>query len=114
MGGELTEHGHHHGPKPPAVPDYRIYKVEDVPRLVKMRDTLAREGLKDPWMRNEVWRYKEYTKNNSLTLLKNLVTRGLKPGLALAVATVVLEKAYDYAFPKKHHHGYYDKGEGHH
>uniref|UniRef100_A0A131XA96 NADH dehydrogenase [ubiquinone] 1 beta subcomplex subunit 3 n=1 Tax=Hyalomma excavatum TaxID=257692 RepID=A0A131XA96_9ACAR len=112
MGGEVTEHGHHHGPKVPAVPDYRIYKVEDVPRLVKLRDALAREGLKDPWMRNEVWRYGKCTESK-MSLLKNVVTRGMKPGLALAVATVVLEKAYDYAFPKHHHHPYYEQHGGH-
>ncbi|XP_050045575.1 NADH dehydrogenase [ubiquinone] 1 beta subcomplex subunit 3 [Dermacentor andersoni] len=112
MGGEVAEHGHHghHGPKVPAVPDYRIYKVEDVPRLVKLRDALAREGLKDPWMRNEVWRYSSFTKINNWGLAKALITRGMKPGFILAVATVVLEKAYDFAFAKDHHHHHQDEG----
>lgn len=33
------------------IPDYRIYKVDNVPDLVKVRDILATEGLKDPWLR---------------------------------------------------------------
>uniref|UniRef100_G3MN33 NADH dehydrogenase [ubiquinone] 1 beta subcomplex subunit 3 n=1 Tax=Amblyomma maculatum TaxID=34609 RepID=G3MN33_AMBMU len=111
MGSDVVEHGHHghHAPKPPPVPDYRIYKVEDVPRLMKVRDTLALQGLRDPWIRNEVWRYSEYNKTPSKVLFKNLVTRGMKPGFLLAVGTVVLEKAYDYAFAKDdHHHGQAD------
>lgn len=33
------------------IPDYRIYKVDNVPDLVKVKDILATEGLKDPWLR---------------------------------------------------------------
>lgn len=108
MGGDVV--GHHHGPKPPPVPDYRIYKVEDVPRLVRLRDRLALHGLKDPWMRNEVWRYSEYTKVNSFGLLKILVTRGMKLGFVLAVATVGLEQGLNFVLKKDEHH----HGEGHH
>jgi hypothetical protein len=45
MGGD---HGHHHKYE---VPDYRIYKVEDCPKLVKVQTALAQKGLKDPWLR---------------------------------------------------------------
>lgn len=45
MGG----HDHHHGP-PYKVPDYKIYKV-DSPELVQVEQALARQGLKDPWLR---------------------------------------------------------------
>lgn len=44
MGGD---HGH---PKL-EVPDYRIYKVEDCPKLLKVQRALAQKGLKDPWLR---------------------------------------------------------------
>lgn len=33
------------------IPDYRIYKVDNVPELVKVKNILASEGLKDPWLR---------------------------------------------------------------
>lgn len=46
MGG----HGHGHG-APYKVPDANIYKVEDVPKLVEVKEALARQGLKDPWLR---------------------------------------------------------------
>jgi len=45
MGGD---HGHHHKLE---VPDYRIYKVEDCPKLLKVQRALAQKGLKDPWLR---------------------------------------------------------------
>lgn len=44
MGGD---HGHHKL----EVPDYRIYKVEDCPKLLKVQRALAQKGLKDPWLR---------------------------------------------------------------
>lgn len=44
MGG----HGHH---APYVVPDASIYKVADVPQLVEVEKSLARQGLKDPWLR---------------------------------------------------------------
>lgn len=45
MGGD---HGHHHKYE---VPDYRIYKVEDCPKLVNVQRALAQKGLTDPWLR---------------------------------------------------------------
>ena len=44
MGGD---HGHHHY----KVPDWKSYKVEDCPKLVKVQQALAQKGLKDPWLR---------------------------------------------------------------
>jgi NADH dehydrogenase (ubiquinone) 1 beta subcomplex subunit 3 len=46
MGGD----GHHHGPEY-KIPDYKIYKVENIPELVRIKDALAAKGLKDPWLR---------------------------------------------------------------
>jgi NADH dehydrogenase (ubiquinone) 1 beta subcomplex subunit 3 len=42
--------GGHHEPEI-QIPDYRIYKVDNVPELVKVKNILATEGLKDPWLR---------------------------------------------------------------
>lgn len=43
------------------IPDYSIYKVtkEKTPKLWQFQEKLAREGLKDPWLRNLVWRYEK-------------------------------------------------------
>ena len=39
------------GGGPPKIPDYRIYKVEDAPLLMRTQEKLAAHGLKDPWLR---------------------------------------------------------------
>lgn len=102
---------HHHEIK---IPDWRMYKVENAKELVEVEKALNRIGLKDPWLRNEVWRYdpkiQKYTKNQKL--MKSLF-RGLGVGLVLTVATIALEKAFkvDYHDPRGvHGHGH---GHGH-
>lgn len=42
--------GGHHG-EPYEVPHASAYKVESVPQLVEVKEALARQGLKDPWLR---------------------------------------------------------------
>jgi len=42
--------GGHHG-EPYTVPHASAYKVENVPQLVEVKEALARQGLKDPWLR---------------------------------------------------------------
>lgn len=42
--------GHGHG-EPYKVPDPSIYKVENTPQLLEVKEALARQGLKDPWLR---------------------------------------------------------------
>lgn len=103
MGGDH----HHHGP-PYKVPNASIYKVEDIPQLVEVQKALARRGLKDPWLRNEVWRYnpKEFGTHRSRAI--KFFTRGFGIGLVLLAATIGVEQltGYDYS------HGNY-KGHGH-
>lgn len=43
--------GHDHHTEKMEIPDYRIYKVEDCPELLKIQERLAQKGLKDPWLR---------------------------------------------------------------
>lgn len=45
MGG----HDHHHAPY--SVPDYKQYKLQGVAELEQVEKALARQGLKDPWLR---------------------------------------------------------------
>lgn len=99
-------HGHHGDPY--KVPDYKIYKVEDVPQLLKTQQALSAQGLKDPWLRNEVWRYnvKEFGTEGSRA--KKLFFRGFKWGfLAFAVTAVG-----GYVMDKNS--GHHDHGHGHH
>lgn len=86
MGG----HGHSHKP-PYVVPSPDIYKVEDVPELMRVREKLAEKGLKDPWLRNEVWRY--------TTLPGPAIRRALVPflrgaifGIPAFLITIAIEK----------------------
>ena len=45
MGGD---HHHHDILK---VPDWKMYKVENSPELMRVQEALARKGLSDPWLR---------------------------------------------------------------
>lgn len=105
MGGDHHGHGHH---EPYKIPDYRIYKVEDVPELVKVQKALGAQGLRDPWLRNEVWRFntKDFGTFNNRVYLS--VFRGFKVGFAAFVATALITYAYEKANPSEHHGG------GHH
>lgn len=49
MGGHGHGHDHHHAPY--KVPSPNIYKVDNTPELVYLRDELMKRGLKDPWIR---------------------------------------------------------------
>ncbi|MFT7818118.1 NADH dehydrogenase-like [Arapaima gigas] len=51
-----TAMGGDHGHSKLVLPDYKQWKVEGTP-LEFTQERLARRGLKDPWARNEAWRY---------------------------------------------------------
>lgn len=101
MGG----HGHGHA-EPYKVPDYRIYKVEDVPLLQKTQTALKQQGLSDPWLRNEVWRYNTKHFGTTKQRIVELFGRGFKLGFGAFVVTMIATAAYDKAFPPKHGHGH--------
>nr|XP_023012443.1 NADH dehydrogenase [ubiquinone] 1 beta subcomplex subunit 3 [Leptinotarsa decemlineata] len=103
MGGH--GHGHHHA-EPYTIPDYRIYKVEDVPELLTTQRALASQGLKDPWLRNEVWRYnpKEFGTESYRT--KMVFFRGFKYGFGAFLLTIAGTALYDKMYPSDHGHGH--------
>ncbi|EDS39547.1 conserved hypothetical protein [Culex quinquefasciatus] len=105
MGG----HGHGHGP-PYKVPDASIYKVADSPELVEVERALARRGLKDPWLRNEVWRYNPTHFSTHRSRLINFLFKGFPLGFAAFVATIGVEFALGIDY---HGHGHGDHGSGH-
>lgn len=101
MGGD---HGHgHHEVK---IPDYRIYKVEDAPELMAVQKALAAQGLKDPWIRNEVWRYNRKEFGSESTRIK-MAFRGFKFGFAAFVVTALGTYIYDRVNPSEHGHGHH-------
>lgn len=83
------------------IPDWRIYKVENAPELMETQRALASHGLRDPWIRNEVWRYDRTQFGTHAQRFRLVLFRGFKWGLAAAVATVAVEKAF---FSDDHHH----------
>ncbi|XP_046385624.1 NADH dehydrogenase [ubiquinone] 1 beta subcomplex subunit 3 [Ischnura elegans] len=102
--------GHHgHGHKPYVVPDYKEFKVEEVPELAEVQDALKRRGLKDPWLRNEVWRYSVKEFGTPRSRGNAFFFRGFKWGLGAFVATVAIEKALEKFSPAHDGHGH-----GHH
>uniref|UniRef100_D7F2N1 NADH dehydrogenase [ubiquinone] 1 beta subcomplex subunit 3 n=1 Tax=Palaemon varians TaxID=647170 RepID=D7F2N1_PALVA len=89
------------------VPDWKIYKVENAPELVNVQRALASHGLKDPWLRNEVWRYDRKQFGTHGERFRLVLFRGFKYGLVAALATVAIERALGGG---GHGHGH----EGHH
>ncbi|XP_019869273.1 NADH dehydrogenase [ubiquinone] 1 beta subcomplex subunit 3-like [Aethina tumida] len=101
-----SEHEDEHH-EPYTVPDYKIYKVEDVPELATVQKALASQGLCDPWLRNEVWRYNVKQFGTEKTRLKAVFFRGFTLGLGAFVLTAIGSVLYDRFVRKEHeHHDY--------
>ncbi|KDR21146.1 NADH dehydrogenase [ubiquinone] 1 beta subcomplex subunit 3 [Zootermopsis nevadensis] len=97
MGGD---HGHHHKYE---VPDYRIYKIEDCPKLLKVQKALEQKGLKDPWLRNEAWRFHHSFKTEGYKA-RRAIFRGIQWGFAAFVVTIAIEKVWETMSPSDHSH----------
>ncbi|XP_044009127.1 NADH dehydrogenase [ubiquinone] 1 beta subcomplex subunit 3 [Aphidius gifuensis] len=111
MGGHGHGHGHHEPPY--VVPKPEIYRVEDAPELMKLQADLAKIGLKDPWARNNAWRF--HPKYGTVwTRMAQHFWRGVPTGLALFGLTLAVENylGIDY-HPWLHHdnHGEHEKSE---
>ncbi|KAK5648658.1 hypothetical protein RI129_003550, partial [Pyrocoelia pectoralis] len=91
---------HHHEVK---VPDYKTYRVEDAPELLKVQEKLAARGLCDPWLRNEVWRYDRRMWGTQGQRILLTFSRGFKYGFAAFVVTIIGSKLF----------GSKDDGHGH-
>ncbi|XP_018323701.1 NADH dehydrogenase [ubiquinone] 1 beta subcomplex subunit 3 [Agrilus planipennis] len=73
------------------VPDYTIYKIDEIPELKKVRDKLKKEGLCNPWLRNEAWRFnRKYFLTQRQRTFK-LFARGFPLGAALTALTLGIE-----------------------
>ncbi|XP_037951680.1 NADH dehydrogenase [ubiquinone] 1 beta subcomplex subunit 3 [Teleopsis dalmanni] len=96
--------GHGHG-EPYKVPHPSVFKVENSWQLKQVQEALARQGLCDPWLRNEVWRYdeKQWGKGPG-TRFGRLFFRGFIWGFAAFVVTIGAE--YALGMNKGHGHGH--------
>ncbi|XP_022129422.2 NADH dehydrogenase [ubiquinone] 1 beta subcomplex subunit 3 [Pieris rapae] len=77
---------------PYVVPKYdKFCSIKGIAQLEELEKALAKKGLKDPWIRNEIWRYQPGF-GTKMQKVWYLFFRGLPAGLALTIATVALEK----------------------
>lgn len=97
MGG----HGHEHDSVKIPSPD--SYKIENFPIIVKFQERLAKEGLKDPWLRNEAWRYHPKYKTKGQRAMM-LCFRGWKLGVPAFLITIGIEEFLRMG--KKDEHGH--------
>ncbi|XP_005097089.1 NADH dehydrogenase [ubiquinone] 1 beta subcomplex subunit 3 [Aplysia californica] len=86
------------GGAPHEIPDWRIYKAEGIPELDRLQKRLGALGLKDPWIRNEAWKYMEATGGN--VSWTRSAMKYMFRGFGLAAAAMVLTIAYDKATNK--------------
>lgn len=91
--------GGDHGHSKVSLPDWTQWKAEGTPMdLTKQR--LAARGLKDPWARNEAWRYKGGF-SHAVTL-PEVIFKGFKWGFAAFAVALAVE--YTFFPPKKGGH----------
>ncbi|KAK9410860.1 NADH dehydrogenase [Crotalus adamanteus] len=83
------------------LPDYRQWKIEGTP-LQNVQERLAKLGLKDPWLRNEAWRFSGGFAKPATFL--DAMTKGFKWGFAAFVVALAVEYTF---FPP-------EKNKGHH
>ncbi|CAM4607921.1 unnamed protein product [Leuciscus chuanchicus] len=91
--------GGDHGHGKLSMPDYRVWKYEGTP-LEMTQQRLARRGLRDPWARNEAWRF---TGSFGVPVtFREVLLRGFRTGFAAFAVALAVE----YAFfpPKKSEH----------
>lgn len=97
MGG----HGHH---EPEIkIPDWRNYKVSECPPLQNLERMLAQRGLKDPWIRNHVWKYPPEVPYGSNARWLQLVKTGSVTGFVFFLGALAVEHAYKFFVPPKDH-----------
>nr|XP_023398237.1 NADH dehydrogenase [ubiquinone] 1 beta subcomplex subunit 3 isoform X2 [Loxodonta africana] len=99
--GQEHGHGHEHGHHKMELPDYKQWKIEGTP-LQTVQEKLAARGLRDPWGRNEAWRYMgEFASNVSFV---GALLRGFKWGFAAFVVAVGAEYLLESQNKEKKHH----------
>ena len=93
------------------IPDHKIYQIGPwAPELQDVERRLAAKGLKDPWIRNEVWRFDRRDFDSPNQRMKRAFTRGLVPGIALAILSTFISNYYESKRP--HHTPWYAKRTG--
>ncbi|XP_074662224.1 NADH dehydrogenase [ubiquinone] 1 beta subcomplex subunit 3-like [Tubulanus polymorphus] len=88
------------------IPDWRMYKIDGIKELEDVQNLLATKGLKDPWIRNEVWRYMPENYMPPHRAAFKSVFRGFRYGFAAFLATIAIEEVLRRRNPDPHsgHH----------
>ncbi|KAJ0171235.1 hypothetical protein K1T71_012785 [Dendrolimus kikuchii] len=98
-----TMGGHGHGP-PYTIPPYTQFTHKGIPQLEELEKELAAKGLRDPWIRNEAWRYHPGF-GTRWGRARRVFFRGLPLGAGLAVLTVAFERLTGGGDAHGHGHG---------
>lgn len=109
--------GDHHGHHTFKIPDWRIYTVgEHTPELLQNERRLKSLGLKDPWARNEAWRYDRKHQWSRVTGYARYIVfiRGFSIGLGLAIITGGARRYFKSQHGHGHSHGHGHGHDGHH
>lgn len=92
------------------IPDYRVYQPERVRKLMpddwiaRHMNTLEQEGLKDPWLRNDLWKYDPYTGYSKWRhYWKRKAGIPLAIGVCLALFHHVTKTIWEKVTPPPHH-----------
>jgi len=91
------------------VPDYRVYDISRTasvsPEIAKYVTDLKDAGLKDPWLRNDLWRVDPYAGMNTRNVvIWDFIKKSLAIGAGLALTHFVIRKGIDFFFPPSHPH----------
>ncbi|OWF44164.1 uncharacterized protein LOC110458741 [Mizuhopecten yessoensis] len=78
---------------------WSTYKIDGIKGLEEHKNSLARDGLKDPWIRNEVWRFREVLPTSRFGYMRVI-------GYAAVVATVMVLVRNNVAPRDKHNQPY--------
>ncbi|KAF9807068.1 hypothetical protein SFRURICE_011212 [Spodoptera frugiperda] len=93
--------GHGHGP-PYKIPSYEQFTIKGIPQLEELEKALEKKGLRDPWIRNEAWRYHPGF-GTKWARARAVFFRGAPLGLGLALLTVAATKAFGGKAEHDHH-----------
>jgi len=90
------------------IPDYRVYNVERSAlysdQLAEHVEKLEKANLKDPWLRNEVWRQDPFAGfEKPKTTWIRLFKPGIVMGGALAITHFLIKTAYESIIPPPAH-----------
>lgn len=90
------------GGAPHEVPDWRTYKAEGIPELDRLQRRLGALGLRDPWIRNEAWKFTEV--NGGTTSMSKVAMRVTFRGFGIALAAMAVTILYDKVTNKGSNH----------